>query len=88
MRQPISHVIQPYAFVAVLCFAGAIALHVEAPTVLNLVDSLLTEHTVMFGAWLALSAAGADYVITTLHRKLRLGEVGAKSAAQLHISRG
>ena len=87
MRQPLTHIIRPYAAVAVLCVVVAVALNAEAPAVLNLLDALLTDDTIMFGGWMALAAAGADYAVTTVHRKLRLGEVGAKSAAQLHISR-
>jgi hypothetical protein len=87
MQRPLTHILVPYAVSAALCGAGAVALQLKFPAFLSFLDDMLTTHTVMFGAWLALAAAGADFAIVTFHRKLRLGEVGAKSAAQLHISR-
>ncbi|PQV45823.1 hypothetical protein [Paraburkholderia sp. BL21I4N1] len=76
----------PYALSALLSIAGSMALYASTPALTQCLDVVLTEHTLMFGSWLALAAAGADYTLTTLYRKLRMREVGAKSAAQLHLS--
>ncbi|KWB49156.1 hypothetical protein WL35_07920 [Burkholderia ubonensis] len=88
MHQTLSQLIKPYAAVAALCILASAGLHLWSPSALLVLDNLLTEHPVLTGSWLALSAAGVDYAITTAYRKLRFAEVGAKSAAQLHISRG
>jgi hypothetical protein len=72
---------------AALIAIGGVVLQLKAPAIVSFLDNLLTAHVILFGAWLALAAAGVDYAAVTLHRKLRMGEVGAKSAAQLHISR-
>lgn len=87
MHQPLSQIIKPYAIVAALCVLASVGLHCWLPSALLFLDNLLTEHPILIGSWLALSAAGVDYTITTAYRKLRFAEVGAKSAAQLHISR-
>jgi len=76
----------PYLIFAVLAASGAMALYSYHPTLLALADSLLTDHAVMFGAWIALASAGSDFVLTTVYLHLRLGGVGDKSAAQLYIS--
>lgn len=87
MHQPLSQIIKPYAIVAALCVLASVGLHRWLPSALLFLDNLLTKHPILIGSWLALSAAGVDYTITTAYRKLRFAEVGAKSAAQLHISR-
>ncbi|MCI3973121.1 hypothetical protein CFB48_12465 [Burkholderia sp. AU33647] len=87
MPQTLSQLIKPYAIVAALCILASVGLHLWLPSALLFLDNLLTEHPILTGSWLALSAAGVDYAITTAYRKLRFAEVGAKSAAQLHISR-
>lgn len=87
MQSRLLHLLLPYAIAAMVCAVVAVALQCKRPNLLSFMDDLLTTHTIMFGAWLALAAAGADYALVTLHRKIRLGEVGAKSAAQLHIFR-
>lgn len=88
MRQPLIDILKPYAAVAALCAAGSVALYIEVPAVLGFLDDLLANHAILLGSWLFLAAAGADYVLTTIYRKIRFAEVGAKSAAQLSISRG
>lgn len=88
MPQTFSQIIKPYAIVAALCILASVGLHLWLPSALRFLDNLLTEHPILTGSWLTLSAAGVDYAITTAYRKLRFAEVGAKSAAQLHISRG
>jgi hypothetical protein len=87
MRQSFFSFLIPFAIVAVICITAAIGLHYSAPKLLLFLDALLTDHTIFVGIWLSLSAAGLDYTITTAYRKLRFAEVGAKSAAQLNISR-
>ncbi|WP_287878079.1 hypothetical protein [Aquitalea sp.] len=87
MHQTLSQIIKPYAIVAALSILVSAGLHFWFPSALRFLDNLLTEHPIFAGSWLALSAAGVDYAITTVYRKLRFAEVGAKSAAQLHISR-
>ena len=86
MRHPFTSFLLPYALMAALIAAGGVLLQLRAPAVIAFLDNLLHEHLILAGAWFALAAAGADYVAVTLHRKLRMSEVGAKSAAQLHLS--
>ncbi|CAJ5016882.1 hypothetical protein [Burkholderia cenocepacia] len=86
MRHPFASFFLPYVVMAALIAACGVMLELHAPAVVSVLDDLLTGHVMLFGAWLALAAAGVDYVLVTLHRKLRMGEVGAKSSAQLHLS--
>lgn len=86
MRQPLTSFLLPYALMAALVAAGGVTLQFRAPAIVAFLDNLLRVHQILAGAWLALAAAGVDYVAVTLHRKLRMSEVGAKSAAQLHLS--
>ncbi|MFM0301069.1 hypothetical protein PQQ99_13175 [Paraburkholderia sediminicola] len=86
MRHLITLFVLPYAVMAVLAAASGVSLQLRAPAVIAFLDNLLHEHLILAGSWFALAAAGVDYVAVTLHRKLRMSEVGAKSAAQLHLS--
>jgi hypothetical protein len=86
MRHPVTSFLLPYAVMAVLIVAGGVSLQLHAPAVIALLENLLNEHLILAGSWFALAAAGVDYVAVTLHRKMRMSEVGAKSAAQLHLS--
>lgn len=87
MRQPTVQIILPYVVTAALIAFSGVMVQLKVPGLIAFLDNLLKAHIVMAGAWFALATAGVDYAIVTLHRKLRMGEVGAKSAAQLHISR-
>jgi hypothetical protein len=87
MRQSPALILLPYAVTAALIAFGGVVLQFKVPALMAFLDNLLTEHVILTGAWFALAAAGVDYALVTLHRKLRMSEVGAKSAAQLHISR-
>lgn len=87
MRQSPSLILLPYAVAAALIAFGGVVLQLKVPGLIAFLNNLLTDHVVLAGAWFALSAAGVDYTAVTLHRKLHMSEVGAKSAAQLHISR-
>lgn len=86
MRHPFTSFLLPYTVMAVLVAAGGVLLQLRAPAVIAFLDKLLLEHMILAGTWFVLAAAGVDYVAVTLHRKLRMSEVGAKSAAQLHLS--
>jgi len=79
--------LMPYAFFAAMSTAAVIGLYRWSPKLVLIFDSLLTEHPISLGVWFLLSVAGLDNLITTAYRKLRFAEVGAKSAAQLSISR-
>jgi hypothetical protein len=86
MRQSPASILLPYALTAAFITFGGVVLQLKVPTLVAFLDNLLTGHVILAGAWFALAAAGVDYALVTLHRKLRMGEVGAKSAAQLHLS--
>lgn len=86
MRQSPAFILLPYAVTAALITLGGVVLQLKVPALIAFLDFLLKDHIVMAGAWFILSAAGVDYALVTFHRKLRMSEVGAKSAAQLHIS--
>jgi hypothetical protein len=84
---PVLQILLPYVTVGLLCVIGSAWLHASAPAIHGLAFALLAEHTVLMGFWLLLAAAGIDFVLATCWRKLRMSEVGAKSAAQLDIWR-
>lgn len=77
----------PYAFIGAMSVATTIGIHYWMPSTLLFLDTVLAEYPVFVGSWLILFAAGVDHAVTMTYRKLRFAEVGAKSAAQLHISR-
>ena len=85
MFRPLLSFLWPFLAALAVCVAGSLALAHYAPTVLSLLDKLLTEALPATAAWLFLAIVAVDTTLLRIVRTLRMSEVGAKSRAQRHL---